>query len=220
MSLWFSRIVSVIALYVMASQAWTDVQTIMDPRLSFHGSLIDGVTPVVAAVNALLLPFVAFLVYFAYWGRLGLQLRVAVVAVCVTGIAPLAYIVASLSVRYALPGSYMDAGLIVAAFSTAFLWIGVVLGVGLRWRRIRPCRWQVHPQCGDCSYDLTGNVSGRCPECGREFDPRRTSGEGDAPMIPQPCMRESDKRAGEPNCGDGSDPPGVRGAGPRESYPD
>ena len=25
--------------------------------------------------------------------------------------------------------------------------------------------------CLGCRYDLTGNVSNRCPECGRAFDP-------------------------------------------------
>lgn len=168
MSLWFSRIVSVVALYAMTVQAWTDLRTVMDPGLSFRSSLVDGVTPVAAAVNAVLLPFVAFLVYFANWGRLGWQVRAAVVAVCATALAPVAYIVASLSLRYPLPGNYMDVGLVVAAFSTAFLWFGVALGVLLRWRRIRPYKWDAHPQCG-CGYDLTGNVSGRCPECGKSL---------------------------------------------------
>lgn len=30
------------------------------------------------------------------------------------------------------------------------------------------------PRCGKCNYDLTGNVSGRCPECGRPLDPAVT----------------------------------------------
>jgi hypothetical protein len=27
-------------------------------------------------------------------------------------------------------------------------------------------RRQLHGQCPQCGYDLTGNVSGVCPECG------------------------------------------------------
>ncbi len=157
------------ALYAMVVQLWTDLRTVMDPGLAFRSSIVDGVTPVVAVVNAGLLPFVAFLVYFANWGRWGRQVRVAVGAVCVTGLASLAYIVASLSVRYSLPGNYIDVELVVAAFSTAFLWFGVILGVFVRLRRIRPYKWDAHPQCEDCDYDLTGNVSGRCPECGKSL---------------------------------------------------
>jgi hypothetical protein len=46
------------------------------------------------------------------------------------------------------------------------LWIPTVLFAALaawHWRRTRP----VPPgHCPRCGYDLTGNVSGRCPECG------------------------------------------------------
>lgn len=40
-------------------------------------------------------------------------------------------------------------------------------------RRLGPFRKQsreVHPLCLKCSYDLTGNVSGRCPECGATME--------------------------------------------------
>jgi hypothetical protein len=50
--------------------------------------------------------------------------------------------------------------LLVVAFPTALAW----------WRdrrRIPPG----HCQC--CGYDLTGNVSGRCPECGSPTEPKR-----------------------------------------------
>jgi hypothetical protein len=30
----------------------------------------------------------------------------------------------------------------------------------------------VKGECPKCRYDLTGNTSGRCPECGHRFDPR------------------------------------------------
>ena len=43
---------------------------------------------------------------------------------------------------------------------TAFLW--------WRDRRINP-----KGHCQKCGYDLTGNVSGRCPECGTELEQKR-----------------------------------------------
>lgn len=36
----------------------------------------------------------------------------------------------------------------------------------LRWRRLEDANL-----CGACGYDLTGNVSGRCPECGTSCKP-------------------------------------------------
>ncbi len=33
-------------------------------------------------------------------------------------------------------------------------------------RRFRQFRWVNHGRCGNCGYDLTGNTSGVCPECG------------------------------------------------------
>ncbi len=45
----------------------------------------------------------------------------------------------------------------------------------LRWEQVEPGgRW-----CVDCGYDLTGNVTGRCPECGtgtgiHAFEPERS----------------------------------------------
>jgi hypothetical protein len=45
-------------------------------------------------------------------------------------------------------------------------WLLLVPGLGLL---IRPIwlRFRVRPGHCRCGYDLTGNVSGRCPECGR-----------------------------------------------------
>lgn len=34
------------------------------------------------------------------------------------------------------------------------------------YRRVRGYRWRAQGRCAMCGYDLTGNVSGRCPECG------------------------------------------------------
>lgn len=33
-------------------------------------------------------------------------------------------------------------------------------------RLLRPRKRNLHNQCRHCAYDLTGNVSGVCPECG------------------------------------------------------
>lgn len=53
-------------------------------------------------------------------------------------------------------------------------WIGLpIMVLGILVFRPRRCR---HPLevCQDCGYDLTGNVSGRCPECGTAVGcPRR-----------------------------------------------
>lgn len=49
------------------------------------------------------------------------------------------------------------------------LWIPLVLvaaATGLLWWLDRPPRCGV-PSCVVCGYDLTGNVSGACPECGQ-----------------------------------------------------
>jgi hypothetical protein len=48
-----------------------------------------------------------------------------------------------------------------AAFYSALLWL-VLCGPGvLRWWRRRR-----RGRCVQCGYNLTGNISGRCPECG------------------------------------------------------
>jgi hypothetical protein len=39
------------------------------------------------------------------------------------------------------------------------------------WRRTKRSRWQAIGACQRCGYDLTGNVSGACPECGAEAPP-------------------------------------------------
>lgn len=44
------------------------------------------------------------------------------------------------------------------------LWIFAAVGTFIRRRRPAPANPGI---CRHCGYDLTGNVSGRCPECGR-----------------------------------------------------
>jgi hypothetical protein len=160
---WFCRFLSALLLYGMTLQLWRDLRVVTDPTVSFGGSLKDGSSPAQAVVNAVVLPLVVFLVYFANWGR-ARQTRLATVALCITGLAPLAYFVVSLRSR--LAGGYIDMELVAGAMATTFLWFGVALGVLLRWRLIQVSERGTHPRCKRCGYDLTGSVTGRCSECG------------------------------------------------------
>lgn len=57
----------------------------------------------------------------------------------------------------------------------------------IAWRRLRPvclrlreraandARRRINRSCTGCGYNLTGNVSGRCPECGRRIDRARVA---------------------------------------------
>ncbi len=58
------------------------------------------------------------------------------------------------------------------AFSLLFL-LGLAPELWSYWRR-RALRRAGH--CQQCGYDLTGNVSGRCPECGTEASQRAAAG--------------------------------------------
>ena len=42
------------------------------------------------------------------------------------------------------------------------LWVGAALAAWVRFGKSKPDKGR----CKCCGYDLTGNVSGRCPECG------------------------------------------------------
>jgi predicted RNA-binding Zn-ribbon protein involved in translation (DUF1610 family) len=48
-----------------------------------------------------------------------------------------------------------------------------------------------HGYCQQCGYDLTGNVSGRCPECGEAVQPRseQLGAAGDSPTSS--CVRDN-----------------------------
>jgi hypothetical protein len=57
--------------------------------------------------------------------------------------------------------------------ATVPIWIPlalVLLPIGLAWLRRR--RAPIGPLCETCGYNLTGNVSGRCPECGETIQPQ------------------------------------------------
>lgn len=46
---------------------------------------------------------------------------------------------------------------------------------------IRRARREMDGRCGMCDYDLTGNLSGRCPECGAENSQREAPSANDSP---------------------------------------
>jgi hypothetical protein len=57
---------------------------------------------------------------------------------------------------------------------------GVAAGTMLAWRR-RRLRWRLAGRCDCCGYNLTGNVSGVCPECGVAVKGDRTRRGGTTP---------------------------------------
>lgn len=82
-------------------------------------------------------------------------------------------------IRFLLPGAvaiYLIIGMIVMALDTGqpALWgmvvvmgAGVVLNMMERRRLKTELRWLTSGACRGCGYDLEGNTSGVCPECGR-----------------------------------------------------
>ena len=53
-------------------------------------------------------------------------------------------------------------GVLVLIDAVAAYVLGRSAFTRLRWRMV----WRAAPYCDGCGYDLTGNVSGVCPECG------------------------------------------------------
>ena len=74
---------------------------------------------------------------------------------------------------FLLPGVFLTIAVTGDAHSeTGLCWVtvfnAVVYGTvvaGIGWIRMRP-KAIVGGKCARCTYDLTGNVSGVCPECG------------------------------------------------------
>jgi len=66
------------------------------------------------------------------------------------------------------PGSDIPPCPCAAVFLASAIWALYL------WRPQRPHLWTGH--CSKCGYDLTGNTSGCCPECGTETK-RRTNGD-------------------------------------------
>lgn len=64
-----------------------------------------------------------------------------------------------------LAGFAFDPGLIVVILGVLPIFIAVLHHVGRRNSLIN--RFSTTPHCSKCNYDLTGNLSGVCPECGQ-----------------------------------------------------
>ncbi len=72
-----------------------------------------------------------------------------------------------LGLALALGGGSMNSALFQICLCVAILaalTTSRAVYMGLRWR----CVVFDGRHCTNCEYDLTGNVSGACPECGRE----------------------------------------------------
>jgi hypothetical protein len=111
-----------------------------------------------------ILPFAALIVGSYRAGRhfLPTPYLVAFGLLCTAGILPL--LLPDVRGRYALRMEMVSVWFYVirtAAFSLALPIICAYSGMVGRRRELRAAG-----HCA-CSYDLTGNVSGRCPECGR-----------------------------------------------------
>ena len=59
----------------------------------------------------------------------------------------------------------MDTWLSVATMIVGPFVVGTVVAI-VHWKRDLKRDRQEHGMCGDCGYNLTGNESGVCPECG------------------------------------------------------
>ncbi len=66
-------------------------------------------------------------------------------------------------------------------------WIWVPAGAIVLWNVYAWWRWHVfkrtpeHPYCSKCGYNLFGNVSGRCPECGQPVSQEKEKEERASP---------------------------------------
>jgi hypothetical protein len=62
----------------------------------------------------------------------------------------------------------ITAALFLAAFATMIvgtLWNSFLFAAGTATRRAQ--RWESEGRCTQCGYDLQGNQTGTCPECGQ-----------------------------------------------------
>lgn len=79
------------------------------------------------------------------------------------------------SLRPRILGQYADAGMVLVSAATVMCHATAIAGVAIQatllWSLCREQRLEpLHPSCGRCGYNLSGNVSGRCPECGGKLD--------------------------------------------------
>ena len=125
-------------------------------------------------VTALCAPLVGYLVERRWAvGLLGKQDRSAVVDYYVTAYRVLVVFGLSVLLKMAFPGAegfgkiaFVILGITIILLTCLIVW-GAVLGTKLiiNGRRARADLGRFN-RCTKCGYDLTGNVSGRCPECG------------------------------------------------------
>ncbi len=58
--------------------------------------------------------------------------------------------------------------------AAAIVWLAAItIGILIAFlgrRADQPLKWAAEGKCGQCGYDLTGNVSGVCPECGTKLN--------------------------------------------------
>ena len=80
---------------------------------------------------------------------------------------------------YVSPGGSVPAGIMPRGWTLRGypLWmpfVGALIPAVIAWKRLRR---PLPGHCRKCGYDLTGNTSGTCPECGRKTDaqPIRTN---------------------------------------------
>lgn len=73
----------------------------------------------------------------------------------------------------ALIMGHVDEFILVMFFAGGFYSLCISLLIGIPVAIFRKRRQPPPPgHCRNCGYDLTGNVSGICPECGRAIDAR------------------------------------------------
>lgn len=65
---------------------------------------------------------------------------------------------------------------------------GIMAGVAafFWWRTARGRRAGPEPRCTVCGYNLTGNISGRCPECGTRVSGFKEQEPNDGTTAPRP----------------------------------
>lgn len=61
---------------------------------------------------------------------------------------------------------------------------GLVLGLACYFRMVRPLPNDLVHECSRCRYNLTGNISGTCPECGTPVEAEQDQRPGDAGDSP------------------------------------